>query len=168
MNAVAVFSGKNLATMREEGGSGHWTASKKRVANAQYLVCIRNRREQWAATDLEHGTAFLIGKVSGTAEAPHKRRCVIQFSEYAEIHVPDAWKKLTEGQRFPVAYSKADDLFTRLGVDPTQLTWQPFRLAIEKDEPDSKDGGSPITVAKEWLAKKLGVDVQSIEVHIRA
>lgn len=168
MDAVAVFSGKNLATMREEGGSGHWTASKERVANAQYLVCVRNRREQWAATDLEHGTAFLIGKVSGIAEAPYEGRCVIKFSEYAEIHVPDAWKKLTGGQRFPVAYSKADDLFTRLGVDPTQLTWQPFRLAMEKDEPDSKSGGSPITVAKEWLAKKLGVDVQSIEVHIRA
>jgi hypothetical protein len=155
--------------MAREGGSGHWTAREERLSKAEYVVCIRNRREQWAATDVEHGTAFLIGKVVGTSKAPYEGRTVIRFSEYAEIHVPDAWKKLTGGQRFPVAYFQTDALFEGLGLDSAQLTWHPFQPVQptpEKEEP--KSGTPPIAAAKEWLAQQLGIDATAIEIHIRA
>lgn len=77
MESVIVYTGKDLRRMREEGGCGHWTASAMRVEAAEYLVCVRNRREQWAAMDFEHGVAFLIAKITGTKPSTHAARRVI-------------------------------------------------------------------------------------------
>ncbi|NML19123.1 hypothetical protein [Azohydromonas caseinilytica] len=165
MESVVVFTGKDRSTMTQEGGSGHWAARDDRISNAEYVVCVRNRREQWAATDLEHGTAFLVGKIAGTTPAPYDGRVIIKFSEYAEINVPDSWKAITGGQRFPVAYIETNKLFNALGIKLESLEWKPFQESPEQDEPRSK---SPFTEAKEWLAKQLNIDADSIEIHIRA
>ncbi|WP_238337822.1 hypothetical protein [Enterobacter kobei] len=122
MKAVVVFTGKDLNIMRTEGGSGYWHARTDRLNDAEYLIAVRNRRETWAVKDLEHGTAFLIAKITGCFKNPdYDDRNVITFDEYAVIHSPDAWKMLTGGQRYPVAYLNAQEAFLRIGVTPEQL-----------------------------------------------
>ncbi len=102
--------------MRAEGGSGYWLAKAERLNDAKYLIAVRNRRETWAVKDLEHGTGFLIAKITGCFKNPdYDDRNVITFEEYAEISVKKAWKMLTGGQRYPVAYLTAEEAF-RIGI----------------------------------------------------
>ena len=68
--AVVVFTGKDLNIMRAEGGSGYWLAKAERLNDAKYLIAVRNRRETWAVKDLEHGTGFLIAKITGCFKNP--------------------------------------------------------------------------------------------------
>ncbi len=111
--AVVVFTGKDLNIMRAEGGSGYWLAKAERLNDAKYLIAVRNRRETWAVKDLEHGTGFLIAKITGCFKNPdYDDRNVITFEEYAEISVKKAWKMLTGGQRYPVAYLTAEEAFS--------------------------------------------------------
>ncbi|MGE2194362.1 hypothetical protein ACMFBK_23635 (plasmid) [Enterobacter hormaechei] len=146
MKAVVVFTGKDLNIMRTEGGSGYWHARTDRLNDAEYLIAVRNRRETWAVKDLEHGTAFLIAKITGCFKNPdYDDRNVITFDEYAEIHSPDAWKMLTGGQRYPVAYLNAQEAFLRIGVTPEQLEWKKFH-------PSSPS--LPNAVVPSWLKRK--------------
>lgn len=183
MESVIVYTGKDLRRMREEGGCGHWTASPIRVEAAEYLVCVRNRREQWAATDHEHGVAFLIARISGTKPSMHAARITIEFSSYALLSIPDAWHTLAKGQRFPVAYMETLEMLRRLQLDPDALAWQAFapgpapRPAGEPaisnaaaPEPDRSKGGSftnAIAEAKHKLAESLGIASEKIEITIR-
>ncbi len=51
-------------------------------------------------------------KITGCFKNPdYDDRNVITFEEYAEISVKKAWKMLTGGQRYPVAYLTARKLF---------------------------------------------------------
>ncbi|QOY92718.1 hypothetical protein IM543_14005 [Massilia sp. UMI-21] len=183
MESVVVYTGKDLRRMREEGGCGHWTASAIRVEAAEYLVCVRNRREQWAAMDYEHGLAFLIAKISGTKASPHAARITIEFSSYAILDVPGAWQLLAKGQRFPVAYLETDELFRRLRLKEDDLDWQP--LVGEPPRIRVAEGGTPmlpapdhaelttggftkaIVDAKRKLAESLGIASEKIEITIR-
>ena len=183
MESVIVYTGKDLRRMRDEGGCGHWTASPIRVEAAQYLVCVRNRREQWAAMDYEHGVAFLIAQITGTKPSPHAARITIEFSSYAMLDVPNAWQLLGNGQRFPVAYLETAELFRRLDLNPDDLAWQPLvanspRLqAAEGMAPclpapvsaETKAGGftTAIAEAKRKLAESLGIASEKIEITIR-
>jgi hypothetical protein len=172
MESVVVFSGKNIATIVEERGCGHWTARTERVQNCEFLVCVRNRREQWAATDLEHGTAFMIAKIDGTTPSMYPGRIVITFEKYAKILVPDAWRLLTEGQRFPVAYDKTPEILRKLRIDPNRLHWMSLQgLAVmQKPEPYAvkKDSfAEAIAGAKASLAHSLGISENAIEIIIR-
>lgn len=183
MESVIVYTGKDLRRMREEGGCGHWTASPIRVEAAQYLVCVRNRREQWAAMDYEHGLAFLIARITSTKPSAHAARITIEFSSYAMVHVPGAWQLLTKGQRFPVAYLETSELFRRLQLDPDELAWQqlvsdPAPLQVQeatlshaaaKDAGDGNGAGftKAIAEAKRKLAHALGIASEKIEITIR-
>lgn len=183
MESVIVYTGKDLRRMREEGGCGHWTASAIRVEAAQYLVCVRNRREQWAATDFEHGVAFLIAKISGTKPSPHAARITIEFSTYAMLDIADAWQRIAKGQRFPVAYLETSELFRRLALDPNELVWQQLISNPEAQhvaEPaasyvipaDAAQGkgtnlSNAIAEAKRKLAESLGIAAEKIEITIR-
>lgn len=183
MESVIVYTGKDLRRMREDGGCGHWTASPIRVEAAQYLVCVRNRREQWAATDFEHGVAFLIAKISGTKPSPHAARITIEFSTYAMLDVSNAWQLITKAQRFPVAYLETSELFRRLQVNPNELVWQqlvdtprPLQVsqtvahyAISADGTEGRGKGltDAIAEAKQKLAESLGIASEKIEITIR-
>lgn len=170
---VAVFTGKNLKNrMTAEGGSGHWIARVNRVRQARFLLCIRNRRETWAETDFEHGTAFLVARISGTSNSPHKNRIVINFNEYAEINVANAWRICTDGQRYPVAYLDADKVQKDLGLDFASLVWKPFNPNAQPSTPVSKN--SPMDIqrtaiqdAKVMLSDALGVSEENIEITVR-
>lgn len=124
MESVVVFSGKDIPTIREEGGSGHWPARRERVERCEYLISVRNRREHRAATDLEHGTAFLIAKIDKVVPSPQPNRVVIKFHKYAELRIEDAWRTLTNGQRFPVAYDWTSEILKKLRIDLNKLDWK--------------------------------------------
>lgn len=174
MNLVAVFTGKNLKNgMSADGGSGHWSARTSRVSEAKYLLCVRNRRESWAETDFEHGTAFLVARISGTsASSKHEGRIVINFTEYAEILVKDAWRICTDGQRYPVAYLDADKVQKDLGLDFTSLDWKVFNpgAVAEVDKNPVKEIETQpaiIQKAKMMLANALNVPEENIEITIK-
>jgi len=157
--------------MREEGGCGHWTASPIRVEAAEYLVCVRNRREQWAAMDFEHGVAFLVARIARTKPSPHAARIMIEFSSYAMVDVLDAWKLLANGQRFPVAYIETTELFRRLGLDPGKREWQQLAPHAPEmstaAEAKSASFTGAIADAKRKLAASLGIASDKIEITIR-
>jgi hypothetical protein len=183
MESVIVYTGKDLRRMREEGGCGHWTASPIRVEAAEYVVCVRNRREQWAAMDFEHGVAFLIAKISGTRASPHAARITIEFSTYAMVDIANAWQLLTKGQRFPVGYLETSELLRRLGLNPDDLHWRP--LVADPAPPQVAEAAAPYAVpvdvaegkgasftgaiaeAKRKLAESLGIASEKIEITIR-
>lgn len=183
MESVIVYTGKDLRRMREDGGCGHWTASPIRVEAAQYLVCVRNRREQWAAMDFAHGVAFLIAKISGTKPSPHAARITIEFSTYAMLDVSNAWQLITKAQRFPVAYLETSELFRRLQVNPNELVWQqlvdtpgrlqvsqivaPYARSADGTEGRGKGLTDAIAEAKQKLAESLGIASEKIEITIR-
>lgn len=182
MESVIVYTGKDLRRMREEGGCGHWTASPIRVEAAEYLVCVRNRREQWAAMDFEHGVAFLIAQIKRTKPSTHAARITIEFETYALVHIPGAWKLLASSQRFPVAYLETSELFRRLQLKPDELSWQslvsnsgtqgaePANAYAIAAAPGDATGASftdAIAEAKRKLAASLGIASDKIEITIR-
>lgn len=183
MESVIVYTGKDLRRMREEGGCGHWTASAIRVEAAQYLVCVRNRREQWAATDFEHGCAFLIAQIKSTTPSPHAARITIEFDTYAMLDMPGAWERLTKSQRFPVAYLETAELFRRLGLNPGDLAWRrlvgepgplqaaqvPAAYPAPADNAERKVASFTDAIAetKRKLAESLGIAAEKIEITIR-
>jgi hypothetical protein len=183
MESVIVYTGKDLRQMREDGGCGHWTASPIRVEAAQYLVCVRNRREQWAAMDFEHGTAFLIALIKSTKPSAHAARITIEFETYAMLDIRNAWQLLVKGQRFPVAYLETSELLRRLQLNPTELSWQklfndslslhvaepaaPYAVAPNLAERDSASLTGAIAEAKQTLAQALGIAAEKIEITIR-
>jgi hypothetical protein len=183
MESVIVYTGKDLRRMREDGGCGHWTASPIRVEAAQYLVCVRNRREQWAATDFEHGVAFLIAKISGTKPSPHAARITIEFSTYAMLDISNAWQLIAKAQRFPVAYLETSELFRRLALNPNELVWQqlvsnpgalqvaetvaPYAIPADATEGRGTNLTNAIAEAKRKLAESLGIASEKIEITIR-
>jgi hypothetical protein len=181
MESVIVYTGKDLRRMREEGGCGHWTASPIRVEAAQYLVCVRNRREQWAAMDFEHGYAFLIAHIKSTKPSPHAARITIEFDTYAMLDVRGAWELLTRNQRFPVAYLETAEVFRRLGLNEGDLVWRqlagqpgPHQTAEAAATAPADAAASrvasftqAIAEAKHKLAESLGIAAEKIEITIR-
>lgn len=185
-NVVGIFTGKDLKMMESEGGSGYWVARTDRVKNSEYVILIRNRREQWAAKDgLEHGQAFLIGKISDCIQSKkYDGRKLIQISEYSPL--PDtsdfkkAWKKLTDGQRYPVAYLTTENLLEALGLDVTILDWYRFNANPNAEDfldiaeadleegtiNDEKELSEIIFEAKEMIALAADVDIDKISIQI--
>lgn len=181
---VVTFTGRGVSSMATHGGSGHWTAAPGNLRKASYLVCVRNRRrdhEEWAEEDRPHGQAFLLAKVTGVSEAPRrtptqKQRYIVNFDEYAEIAVDNAWHKCTGGQRFPVAYSSQAEVEAALGIDfeAPEREWK--RLSDLRPEPQDadlewEDDDTPhaLTVeqAKQGLAAHFGVNPEQIDIQVK-
>lgn len=171
---VAVFTGKDLTIMADEGGSGYWIAKSDRLKSAEYLIAVRNLRETWAIKDNKHGTAFLIARITGCSKTDrHAGRTVITFEEYAEICVPDAWKKLTGGQRYPVAYLDTQTAFEELRINPEKLEWKKFsELApsiAEKTEPQpvvQLSLSEAVAEAKKFISGATGISESAIAISI--
>lgn len=183
---VGIFTGKDLNMMESEGGSGYWVAKTDRLKNTDYVVLIRNRRAQWAAKDgLEHGQAFMVGKISDCISSnKYDGRKLIQMSEYSLL--PDtadfkkAWKELTDGQRYPVAYLTTDDLLEKLELDVTTLEWSTFNANpnVEKISDasetnlevdtvdDAKELSEIIFEAKKIVAHAADVDIDKVNIQI--
>lgn len=189
--AIGIFTGKDLAWMESEGGSGYWIARSDRIRSAEYVILMRNHRETWAVKDgIEHGQAFMVGKIKGCKDSEkYKGRKLIQISEYALLpnteQFTKAWKKLTArkrpvAQRYPVAYMDTDHLMEKLSLDVNDLEWSTFRAnpnAENSEDTHLSDSQSDITnegkelaeiiaEAKEMIAEAAGIEPEKIDIRI--
>jgi hypothetical protein len=176
-DTIVVFTAKSAARIIREGGTSSWRLDPANARRCTYAVCVRNAHSNWGDGTEAHHTAFLIGKVSGVVpteptpendEAPQDRY-LIQFSEYAELNVPESWPK---GYRNPVRYSMIGD---ELLLDPTGLDWKPMPEATEAPTPEGPVAPAagktnrPLTIAeaKQGLALTFGVPTEAVEITIR-
>ena len=168
MDTVIVFTAKNLADTFRQGGSGNWKLNSERVKKCDFAILTANNHHKKSTHSREdHGTAFLIGKISGVTpdayddlgEREHGR-WIIRFSEYAELDIPSFWG----GFQNPIKYADLSDL----DVDLDSLEWKPFPTeGIDTPEYDPVPALT-IEEAKRGIAKKLGVTPDNIEIIIRA
>lgn len=170
-NVVMIFTSKPLETMIQEGGSGYWSANRKRLEKCEYLIATKSNtlREHFPSnTDIKQGSAFLVGKITNITDSPDGDRLVIQISEYAEINKPKVWT----GNRNPVAYTTSQDFTEAHGLDFESLEWQKFPITDEalskKRESIGEVKGLTIEEAKLGLAKTLGISSDCIEIIIKA
>ncbi len=140
--AVILFTAKSIDRILREGGTSSWRLDPGKARRCAYAVCVRNAHSKWGDGKEVHHTAFIIGKVSEVTpteptpendESP-KNRYLIQFSEYAETDVTDAWPK---GFRNPVRYGT----LAELGIDPKSLKWvampEPTVAPTSEDETEA-------------------------------
>ena len=160
-DVVMVFTSKSLETMKQEGGSGNWAANKGRIKHAKWIVATRNQKSSWTQGTEEHGSAFLIGRVSGIkqAPAPESTRFVIMFDRYAELNLLDAWT----GDRNPVAYT---DLET-LGIDPDKLDWKDFGGSTESvDDASANTPAAVLDHARMLVANAFSVSPDAVKITV--
>jgi hypothetical protein len=169
-HAVFVFTAKNIDRLLREGGTSSWRLDRNHARQCAYAVCTRNANADWVEGPEEHHSAFLVGKVSDVVPCPEygdKARYLVQFSEFARVNIPDAWK----GDRNPVKYGSLEDL----GIDPSSLKWEPMPAralsapASEKAAEVVGNPAGPLTMAeaKKGLALTFGVAPEAIEITIR-
>lgn len=161
MNTMIVLTSKNLEHMFKQGGCGDWVAREDRVAKCTYLIAVANAHSNWSMHKPEnHGEAFFIGKISGIKPSiENPGRVIIQFSDYAEISLPNAWS----GQQNPVRYTTLNEL--GFDLDPDKLDWKKFPASY--GNLTGANLQATIAEAKEDLAKKLGVAPECIEIIVR-
>jgi hypothetical protein len=109
--AIALFTRESVEEIRKNGGTGNWVTSADRVRGYSFTVLVRNGKHPSSPSDVDHGTAFLVGRVSGTREVPETAanrypRIFIEISEYALVTVPNSWSK----SQNPVWYTSLEDL----------------------------------------------------------
>jgi len=175
-NALIVFTAKTAEMIHEQGGTRSWVLSATSMRDVRYVVCTRNSDraydEECGPRTEAHGSAFLVGKVSGLKQVDERngrKRYLVQMSEYARVSVDDFWAH----DRNPTRYTDTDTLRER-GIDVDKLDWLPM--------PDS-DGvigvmphpsktavttgdGLTIAQAKHGLAVKFGVPEEAIQIVI--
>lgn len=168
MNTVIVFTAKGINKTIEQGGSGNWKLNAERVKKCDYLILTANSHQP-ASMHLKekHGHAFLIGKISGLTQAAfddqgnkESNRWIIQFSEYAEIDLPNAWG----GFQNPVKYADLSEF----SLDPELLNWKPFPTDQIINQIHRGVPALTIEEAKFGIAKKLEITPECIEISIRA
>lgn len=166
-NAVTVFTARGPAVILREGGTQAWVLDPKRVRLCEFAVCTQNRgfKDDWGQATEPHQAAFMVGRISEVVPTPEldsQGRWLIRFSEYAEIHIPNAWP----GSRNPVWYTSLEDL----GIDPASLTFQPMpevKVASLPEQPLVPVHPLNITQAKQGLAAFFGVNVDDITITIQ-
>lgn len=105
----------------------------------------------------------MVGKISKVLLVdPEEKRYMLQFSEYAEVSVPDAWN----GQRNPVQYTTLEEM----GIDVRKLKFKPMPEVAENISPivQSTANGLSIEEAKKGLAQRFGVKLEQIQITINA
>jgi hypothetical protein len=120
-DTITVFTHRSPDGIKADGGSERWVLNPKRVRLCKWVICTQNQHSNDARSNASepHGTAFLIGKISGVVRAPeNQKRWLIKISEYAEINVPNAWG----GYQNPIHYGS----LAELGVNPESLQFNPM------------------------------------------
>lgn len=178
-SAIVVFTARSPERIVREGGSSAWVLNTARAENCEFIVCTQNQRNSWGDANRKHGSAFMIGRISGLEPMPSEGgppRWLIAISEYSLIDVPNVW----QGWRNPVRYATLEDL----GIDPAALDFVPMppRSADPTVDPVSEGGdaeeappapsapagkGLSIAEAKSGLAATFGVSPDAIEIVIR-
>jgi hypothetical protein len=119
--AIVVFTAESRDEIIRNGGSQSWAVSKERARHQEFLVCVRNAHNELSDGDEQHGSAFLVGRISNVVAAlhpvrPHETgRWMIKISDYAEVEIPDVW----HGWRNPIRYTSLEDI----GIEPASLSF---------------------------------------------
>lgn len=167
--SLVVFTGKSMETILSDGGTNWWHVDRNRARNCEFVLCTRNTKAEWSEGPEDHHSGFLFGRVSGVIPKTNESgedRFQIQFSEYARVTIPGAWK----GDRNPVRYVTS---LQEYGVNPAELEWRsmPSPSANGGARPNERlpddDGHLTITEAKRRLALTFGVLPDAIEIIIR-
>lgn len=162
-DAVMVFTSKSLETMIQEGGTGNWAGKEERLKHTKWVVATRNLKSDWTQGDEPHGSAFLIGRVSGVkpAPSPEKDRFVIQFDQFASIRTLNAWTN----NRNPIAYTSLHDL----GIDPEKLDWKAFPPQANTSGHQNTFSEAPSTVidqARAMIANALSISPEAVKITV--
>src|SRR5258707_14212063 len=162
------FTANSRDEILEVGGSASWVVAEKQARRREFLVCIRNAREVDFHDHEPHGTAFLVGRISGLKAHGTDRkgmpRFIIEISEYAVIDYPEKWGEW----RNPVKYTTLEEL----GIDLKKLKFKPMpertKVLTPPAPPDrSKTRALTIAEAKAGLALQFGVLPEAIEILIK-
>jgi hypothetical protein len=176
--AVVVFTARSPERIVREGGSQAWVLNAARAKQCTWLVCTQNRNNrdhEFSDATQPHGSAFLVGKVSGVRKSAEEsddgnQRWVVTISEYALIDIGDFW----EHDRNPVRYLSRTELekkglqFDKLGFKAMpQRT--PATTPITPAQPVALGAILPLTIAeaRKGLAATFGVKPEAIEITIR-
>ena len=168
---LVVFTFRSVARLLAEGGSQSWALNQANARRCSYIVCTRNRHQEDAAQEEEHGAAFLVGKISGVEPSKEDpARFIVRFDRYALLDPqPIVWP----GARNPVWY--VDD-FANIKIDEAALEWLPMPntvAATGAGEAACSDASAlqadrlTIAQAKAGLAATFGVSPDQIEITIR-
>jgi hypothetical protein len=167
-SAIAVFTADSRKYILEVGGSAAWVVAEKQARRREYLVCVRNAREVNFHDHEPHGTAFLVGRISGLTPHGYDKkgmpRWIIKISEYALVDYPEKWGEW----RNPVKYTTLEEL----GIDPKDLTFKPMPAPTKVLTPQPSSEAvrtRPLTIteAKAGLALQFGVLPEAIEILIK-
>jgi hypothetical protein len=170
-DAIVVFTARSPEHIIREGGSGAWILNAARAKRCTWLVCTQNRNNpdyEFSDATEPHGSAFLLGKVSGVRRSEEDKRddrWLIIISEYTRINVPDAW----DHGRNPVRYTSLEEL----GISLDGIEFQPVPETGTASSPVAMklaESGVPmltITEAKKALATTYGIKPEAIEITIR-
>jgi hypothetical protein len=166
--AIAVFTANSRAEILDWSGSASWVVAEKQARRREFLVCIRNARDVVFHDHEPHGTAFLVGRISGLepygTDKKGMQRWIIKISEYTEVDYPEAWG----AWRNPVKYTTLEEL----GIDLKELKFKPVPARTKELPPPPppdrpKTGALTIAEAKAGLAIQFGVPAESIDIMIR-
>jgi hypothetical protein len=167
-SVIAVFTANSRDEILAVGGSSSWVVAEKQARRREFLVCIRNARDVDFHDHEPHGTAFLVGRISGLEahgiDKKGMQRFIIKIDEFAEVDHPDAWGEW----RNPVKYTTLEEL----GIDPAKLKFKPMppptKILPPPAPPErSKTGALTIVEAKAGLALQFGVPPEAIEILIK-
>lgn len=171
-DTIVVFTARSPERIVNEGGSQAWVLNAARAKNCAWLVCTQNRHNpdhEFSDATEPHGTAFLLGKVSGIRQTNEvskdgKQRWLIAISAFARIDVQDAW----DHGRNPVRYTSLEEL----GVNPSKVKFEPMPQEIMPPTRASKASTSAVSMltiaeAKKALAATFGVRPDAVEITIK-
>lgn len=163
--AIALFTRESVEEILAAGGSGNWVTSAERVRNYPYVVLVRNGRHPSSPSDTEHGTAFLVGRVSGVRNATNTAangypRLFIEIERYAPVRKSNAWSK----SQNPVWYTE----LAKLGIDEDALHFLPMpHHAADGLSRSSVNKDHVLAEMKQEIGHLYGVPKSAIEIIIR-
>tara|TARA_Y100000816_G_scaffold239051_1_gene185335 strand:- start:252 stop:911 length:660 start_codon:yes stop_codon:yes gene_type:complete len=195
--SIHVFTHRSVDFLTKLGGSTSWVLDPIRAQNCEYVICSRNNNNGLAESDgIDHGSAFLIGRVSNVVPSLNiprdEHRFMIEFSEYSLITIESFW----QGGRNPVVYLDTHG-FVSDYLNSSSLNWQtvPPRdleyienyFAIENafyeqresnvshskkrklavEEKKLKQEGMSIVDAKKELSKFYSLPLENIEITLK-
>lgn len=151
-NTIITFTRNQLQEIKAKGCDYSWVLSKDRARACKYLVCCHSEGAR-------QRNAFLVALISGIrfdhVDDSGNKRWAIEISEYANIDIPNVWKK---GSRNPVHYTSLDEL----GIVPSTLKFEKLPLESGNDI-----NSLTIEQARQGLAKSFAVSPEQIEITIK-
>lgn len=164
--AIAVLTRESVAEILRSGGTGNWALKPRRARATSYVVCVRNDRNEDPDAGERHGTALVVGVVSGlelVGEQDGVKRWRVTFDRHALIDIPGTWGNW----RNPVRYTT----LSALGIDPDALQfslWEGVNERLEEALDGKEVPSLTIPQAKAGLARGLGIRPEQIEITIKA